>query len=49
MGFEASSGSHFRSIYNQNQTFELHEGPEERMKNIAAEVQGYRAGPQVVV
>jgi hypothetical protein len=31
--------------------FELHEGLrlEERMKNIAAEVQGYRAGLQAVM
>jgi hypothetical protein len=55
MGLEASSGTwtaYFRdNIYNQNQTIELHEGlrPEELVKNIAAEVQGYRAGPQVVM
>ena len=54
MGLEASNGTwtaYFRSIYSQNQTFELHEGlrPEEWMKNIVAEVQGYRAGPQVVM
>jgi len=52
MGLGASSCSwavYFRSIYSQNRTSELREGlrPEEQMKSIAAEAQGYRAGPQV--
>lgn len=55
IGFGASNWTwiaYFRSIYNRNQTSELHERPrllpKVQMKNTAAGVRKYRAGLRVV-
>jgi len=44
------AAEHSHSIYSRNQTFELREGlhSETQVKNIAAEVRGYKVDPQAV-